>query len=128
MRLADALAVVRALPREERAAVASIVQADLTAEALATNTAHSPTHYASDSLPPGVTSRAFLDACRRGELRASKVGRRWVASAADVHEWMRSKKPQTKPANDFVGPPTTREEALRRSGLVRPVAPRRGAR
>lgn len=59
-----------------------------------------PTHYASDSLPPGVTSRVFVDGCRSGEIVAAKVGKRWVATAAAVDSWIASRRPsQPTPAS-----------------------------
>lgn len=57
--------------------------------------ADGPTHYSSAAPPPGVTSRAFLDACRSGDLAASRIGRRWIATNAAVAAWIESRRAAT---------------------------------
>jgi hypothetical protein len=49
--------------------------------------------YDADRLPPGAASwRAVCDAHRRGELRASKVGRKLVVTGEDWASYLASKK------------------------------------
>jgi hypothetical protein len=55
-----------------------------------------PTHYTSENCGP-VSSRAFVEACRSGELRGSKIGKRWIVAAHDFNEWVASRRPEPKP-------------------------------
>lgn len=43
--------------------------------------------YDQEHLPPGMTRRTFLDAARAGRFPTRKVGRKVVASKADVDAW-----------------------------------------
>jgi hypothetical protein len=41
---------------------------------------------------PGLTSRCFADAARRGAFPARKQGRKLVARASDVEAWLQSRR------------------------------------
>ncbi len=82
-------------------------------EVLAETTHTGPTHYSTDALPPGVSSRAFITAIHKGALPAAKVGKRWVVTRADVDAWLASRtstRAVSQPADDVAA-------VLRANGL-----------
>jgi hypothetical protein len=42
---------------------------------------------------PAVPRRALLEACRAGELAATKKGRNWYATSAEIRRWMQARGP-----------------------------------
>ena len=99
---------------------------DALAERVAAKLREAPSaHYSTDAPPTGVTARAFRDACARGELKASKVGRRWIATAADTHAWIESRRVAPKRVEKAVemNEPANDAEARMLAALRR--APRR---
>ncbi len=50
-------------------------------------------------LIPGVPKREAHKRCRRGEIPARKVGRRWLSSPRAIREWLGG---SAKAANDSV--------------------------
>ena len=70
----------------------------------------------------GVPVRTLRRAIRAGELPASKAGRSYVVSRADLAAWLEAQRVLPRPAPEAVSTEADRAlERARRSGALRPV-------
>jgi hypothetical protein len=75
--------------------------------------------YDQDSAP--IARRAYLDACRKGELCSKRIGKSVLVKRADLDTWIEAHGgPERRPAEVALQAPTepTTDDLLRSAGIV----------